>query len=134
MLWALGPTRFLYCTHSCTTLLLVLHSYASYIKTFMYILSFEKYNIIAFSISNMVLEPLLWHFLSSTMFRYKFFLNNFVLNALHMMFAFGGKWANALFGQNKQRFALFLKLISKISLFYNLILLKSSYLKNSIIL
>ena len=32
--------------------ILVLYSYASYIKTLMYILSFEKYNTIAFSISN----------------------------------------------------------------------------------
>ena len=42
----------MYSTHFCTTLLLVLHSYASYIKALMYILSFEKYNIVAFGISN----------------------------------------------------------------------------------
>ena len=44
----------------------------------------------------------------------------------------GGKWANALFGKNKLRSALFLKLIREIPLFCNSIIVKSSYVKNSI--
>ena len=46
VLWALAQLDYLYSTHYCITLLLVLHSYASYIKALMYILSFEKYNTI----------------------------------------------------------------------------------------
>ena len=52
VLWALAQLDYLYSTHYCITLLLVVHSYVSYIKTLMYIVSLREIQYNSFSISN----------------------------------------------------------------------------------